>query len=75
VAASRIHEQLKAAHVLSGWSVPELLEKSGLELHYTSLARKLDGEIDLKTNEAETLVDTFRKHGHPVTIVWPKRAA
>jgi hypothetical protein len=71
----RMHEQLLTALERSGWSVPELLARSGLELHYTSLRRKLEGDLDLKTREAEALADAFRKHGVSVTISWPKRAA
>lgn len=72
VKPSRIHEQLKAALTVSGWSVPELLEKSGLDVHYTSLARKLNGKGVMSTDEAEQLAETFRKHGFAITLTFPK---
>src|SRR5262245_45732759 len=54
-----IAEQLRVAHEASGWSVQELLEKSGLEIDRSSLARKLTGDLPMKTREAEVLARTL----------------
>lgn len=52
-------EQLHAAMVAKGWSVPRLLEESGLECDRTSLHRKLKGEQKLSTEEAQALANAL----------------
>lgn len=71
--ASTIPEQLLAALKRSGWSVPDLLEKSGLATDRTGLWRKLHGKQRLSFEEAGALAETFRKHAVPCTLVWPKK--
>lgn len=72
---NRIHQQLAAARIYSGWSFQELLDRSKLKLDKASLIRKLAGKTPLKTEEAESLADTFRRHGFSITIAWPPLAA
>jgi hypothetical protein len=66
-----IHEQLAAARIDSGWSFQLLLDRSGLDMDKATLIRKLSGAVGLRTEEAEALTNTFRKHGIAVTIRWP----
>ena len=70
---SEIHAQLKAALAKSGWSIPELLEKSRLEMDRTALWRKLEGKTKFSFEEAGTLADTFRRNGVKCDLVWPKK--
>jgi putative intracellular protease/amidase len=70
---SPIHEQLLAAFKKTGWSIPELLKKSGLDLDRTGLWRKLHGKTGFSFEEVGALVDAFRKAGHTVELVWPKK--
>jgi hypothetical protein len=48
-------DQLREAFEQSELSVPELLVRAKLKLDRSSLHRKLSGELDLKTGEAEAL--------------------
>lgn len=48
-------EQLRAALAAKGWTIPQLLEASGLTCDRTSLYRKLHGKQKLSTDEAQTL--------------------
>lgn len=57
--------QLNAARKAKGWSVPLLLEKSGLEIDRSSLQRKLSGDQVLTTEEAQNLADVLG-----CTLVW-----
>ena len=55
-----ISDQLRDAFVASGLSVQELLDKSGLRIDRSSLARKLmpigaDGRLRLKDEEIDAL--------------------
>lgn len=75
MATASIHEQLRAALVRSGWSIPELLSKSKLELDRTGLWRKLQGKTRLSFEEAGVLAATFNRNGVKVVLVWPKKAA
>jgi transcriptional regulator with XRE-family HTH domain len=50
-----IAEQLREAFEASGWSVRELLDKSGLSIDRSSLSRKLSGQLRTKTEEAEAI--------------------
>lgn len=70
-----IPEQLLSALNRSGWSVPELLEKSRLSIDRTGLWRKLHGKQRLSFEEVGVLADTFRRHGIEITLVWPKKRA
>lgn len=82
---NRIHEQLAAMRIRSGWSFQQLLDRATPELESrniklckSQLIRRLSGEQDLETEVAEVLVDTFRNGGFAITIAWPpprKRAA
>jgi len=63
-----ITEQLSAEFDRKGWSVQELLDRSGLPIDRSSLARKLTGDLPLKVSEAEVLARTLG-----VVIVWPQR--
>ena len=62
-------QQLNAAFEESGWSVAELLAKTGLPIDRSSLSRKLKGELRMNTDEAETIASALG-----VTISWPERA-
>lgn len=75
--ALRIHEQLNAAIASTGWSLADVLTKSGLKINRASLWRKLTGKLPLKTKEAEVITETLRRNGVSFTLVWPaaKRAA
>jgi hypothetical protein len=79
---NRIHEQLAAMRIVSGWSFQQLLDKAtpdlnarGIKLCKSQLIRRLSGEADLETQVAEVLVDTFRRGGVDATIMWPPRRA
>jgi hypothetical protein len=82
---NRIHEQLAAMRIASGWSFQQLLDKAapelathGITLCKSQLIRRLNGQADLETIVAEVLVNTFKKGGFAITIAWPplrKRAA
>lgn len=51
-------EQLRDAYEKSGWTMEELLERSGLDLDRSSLRRKLldvKDAVPMKTREAEAL--------------------
>ena len=61
-------EQLLAAMTGKGWSVPELLKRSGLTCDRTSLYRKLHGEQKLSTEECEQLAQVLG-----ITIAWAPR--
>jgi len=64
-------EQLCDAFKRSGWSVAELLTKSGLDIERSSLDRKLKGELRLNVDEAQALANALG-----VTLVWmPGEAA
>jgi hypothetical protein len=54
-------EQLAVAFERSGWTLDELLSKSGLDLVKQSLGRKLHGEIRMSTDEAEMLALALRE--------------
>lgn len=77
----QLHEQVARAFALTGWTVEELLEKSGFDFDRTQLGRKLSGKAPMRTEEAEVLIDTIRKKGGvDVVLRWPakkttKRAA
>ena len=63
-----ITEQLQEALKAAGWSVQELLDRSKLPIDRSSLARKLTGDLPLKTSEAEVLAATLK-----VRIVFPRK--
>lgn len=67
-----IVEQLRVAFEASELSIPQLLERAGLELNRSSLGRKLSGELDMWTKEAEALAKALG-----IRLVWnaPRRAA
>lgn len=76
----QLHEQVAAAFEKTGWTIEELLDKSGLDMDRTQLGRKLGGKAPMRTEEAEVLVDTIRRKSDvEVVIRWPakktKRAA
>ncbi len=50
-----LSEQVRDAFEKTGWSVAELLRRSGLDIDRSSLARKLSGDLPMKTGEAECL--------------------
>ena len=54
-----LHEQLHDAMAKKGWSVPRLLEESGLACDRSSLQRKLTGLQKLSTDEAERLAEVL----------------
>lgn len=60
-----ITEQLNEAFERTEWSVQVLLDKSGLEIDRTSLARKLKGELRLNVDEAQVLANVMG-----LTLVW-----
>lgn len=64
-----ITEQLKDAFERSGWSMSELLKRSGLDLDRSSLARKLNGELRMNVDEAQALAKALN-----VTLVWMAEA-
>lgn len=50
-----IAEQLRVAFENSGWTVAELLAKSGLKCRRSALQRKLTGHLKFRTEEAEAI--------------------
>lgn len=60
-------EQIRRAQVERGWSVQQLLDKSGLSIDRSSLQRKLAGDVPLTTEECEALAKAL-----DITLVWPK---
>lgn len=48
-------EQVRDEQEAKGWSVQQLLEKSGLDLDRSTLHRKLNGDVDVKAHEIEAL--------------------
>lgn len=76
----QLHEQIAAAFEKTGWTVGEFREKSGIGIDRSQLSRRLSGDVPMRTEEAEILVDALRKYGFDITIAWPpakksKRAA
>jgi hypothetical protein len=71
----QIHEQLLTIFEKTGWSIPELLKKSGLNLDRTGLWRKLHGKTGLSFEEAGVLSETFRRAGFRHELIWPKKRA
>jgi len=72
-----ISEQLESTRRQLGWSVEKLKRRSGLRLHYTSLARKLrraDGQ-ELGESEIEAIVEAFIDVGAMEHIQYPRRRA
>lgn len=69
---TEIHEQLNAVFLRSGWSIPELLKKSGLPLDRIQLWRRLKGVHRFTFEEAGTIAATFTRHGFECVLVWPK---
>lgn len=65
--------QLRTAFENTGWSVQELLDRSGLAIDRSSLARKLSGDLPLKVTEAEALAKAIRRGGHEVVLAWPPK--
>lgn len=61
-------EQLRRAQVEKGWSVQQLLDKSGLNLERSSLQRKLKGTVPATSEEVEALAKAL-----DITLEWPKR--
>lgn len=67
-----IVEQLRDAYVKSGWTMEELVQRSGLRLDRSTLRRKLlveedstdDRNVPMRTGEAEALA-----HALGVTLV------
>jgi ribosome-binding protein aMBF1 (putative translation factor) len=64
-------DQIRVAFEASGLSIPELLERAGLEMNRSSLGRKLSGELEMWTWEAEALAKALG-----ITLVWnaPRQA-
>jgi hypothetical protein len=60
-----LHEQLHDAMLKKEWSVPKLLDESGLECDRSSLQRKLTGLQKLSTEEAERLAEVL-----DCTLAW-----
>lgn len=54
-----IARQLQEAMEAKGWSVPDLLEKSGLNCNRNSLYRKLADKQKLSTEEAQRLAEVL----------------
>lgn len=54
-----IAAQIHAAMEAKGWSVPRLLQESGLTCDRSSLQRKLTGAQKLSTEEAERLAEVL----------------
>ena len=61
---------MRAAHAEKGWSVQQLLEKSGLRIDRSSLQRKLNGDVPTTTDEWEALARALK-----LTLVWPRKGA
>lgn len=61
-------EQVRRAQVEQGWSVQQLLDKSGLPIERSVLQRKLKGETPTSSHECEALARALK-----ITLVWPKR--
>lgn len=69
-----IHEQLRVEVERRGWTLPELITRSGLRLSVSGLSLKLRGKRPMWTAEAERLLQTLdlrlvwapdRSHIHP----------
>jgi hypothetical protein len=60
-----IHEQLRAAWIASGLTLPALIERAGIRCTASSLTRKLGGKQVLTTAEAEDLADALT-----LTLLW-----
>lgn len=63
-----IAEQLRTALAEKGWSLPRLVEETGLDCTPSSMSRKLGGLQKLSTDEAQVIADALQ-----ATIVWPPR--
>lgn len=61
-------EQVRLAQVARGWSVQQLLDKSGLPLERSTLQRKLNGATPSTTEECEAMAKALG-----ITLVWPKK--
>jgi ribosome-binding protein aMBF1 (putative translation factor) len=61
-------QQIREAHEKRGWSVQQLLDKSGLPIDRSTLHRKLKGDVASTTIEIEALATALE-----ITITWPKR--
>lgn len=71
ISGVQLHEQIAAAMRVAGWSVGDLLTRSGLKMHRSQLNRRLLGSVPMRTREAEILADTLRAYGVEVTLTWP----
>lgn len=60
-----ITEQLLDAFEKTGWTVAELLSRSGLDIERSSLHRKLHGEQRMNVDEAQVLATVLG-----LTLVW-----
>lgn len=55
----KIHEQLLAAYKRTGWTIADLLVRSGIKKDRSSLRRKLIGEQLMSCAEAERLAQVL----------------
>jgi transcriptional regulator with XRE-family HTH domain len=64
-------EQIRAAQVELGWTVQQLLEKSGLSLDRTTLQRKLTGKTGSTFTELLALAAAIKKARPTFDLKWP----
>lgn len=60
-------EQIRTAQLERGWSVQQLLDKSGLQLDRSTLQRKLTGEVPATDAECEALAKALKTQ-----LVYPR---
>lgn len=61
-------EQLRMTQRNMGWSVQQLLDKSGLSIERSVLHRKLNGDTPVTADECQALA-----YALGITLVWPMR--
>ena len=68
-------QQIRSAALGLGWSVQELLEKSGLPIDRSTLQRKLSGRTPATDKEIQELAAAIRLARPSFRLVWPKQRA
>lgn len=68
-------QQIRSAQLGLGWSIQDLLDKSGLPIDRSTLHRKLAGDVPTTDAECEALARAIRKERPDFRLMWPKQRA
>ena len=64
-------QQIRSAQLGLGWTMQELLDRSGLAIDRTTLLRKVTGKARIFVDEIEALEAAIRQERPAFRIVWP----